>query len=99
MASNVIPMPGPGDYRRIQQRIKKLWTEGNTEITYHAQQRMKERRFDITDIQNVIRYGRIVEHSKPGTFWRYTLSGKAVDGDPLKCVVEINGNLIIVTVI
>ena len=60
---------------------------------------MSQREIDISDIQNVIRYGRIVEHSKPLDLWRYTILGKAVDGDRTKVVVEINGRLIIVTVI
>ncbi len=60
---------------------------------------MSQRQIDILDIQNVIRYGRIVEHSKPANLWRYTILGKAVDGAGMKVVVEINGSLIIVTVI
>jgi hypothetical protein len=31
--------------------------------------------------------------------WRYTILGKGVDGKTMKCVVEIDGNLIVVTVI
>jgi hypothetical protein len=54
---------------------------------------------DINDVAAVIRYGRIMEHSKPIQHWRYTILGKAVDGERVKCVVEINGKLIIVTVI
>jgi hypothetical protein len=95
----VVPPPRPDDYKRAIQRIKKLWNEGRTEIGLHAQSRMRERAIDVNDIQYVIRYGRIIEHSKPMTHWRYTILGKAVDGDAMKCVVEINGNLIVVTVI
>jgi Domain of unknown function (DUF4258) len=97
--ADVLPISNPGNYKLAHQRIRKLWNEGKTEIGIHAQRRMKERDIDMNDIQNVIRYGRIIEHSKPMTYWRYTLLGKAVDGETMKCVVEINGNLIIVTVI
>src|SRR5262245_60869090 len=97
--ARIYTMFGQDEYKRVHQRIKKLLEEGKTEITYHAQKRMKERNIDITDVQYVIRYGRITEHSKPMTFWRYTIVGKAVDGDGVKCVVEIDGSLIIVTVI
>ena len=97
--AQVLPMFNPADYKRAQLRIKKLWAEGLTTILPHAQQRMKERSVEITDIQNVIRYGRVVGHSKPMALWRYTIKGKAIDGDSLKIAVEINGGLIIVTVI
>ena len=54
----------------------------------------------MLDMQHVIRYGYVVEHSKPGQLWRYTVEGTSVDGEQVACVVEINGNLIsIVTVI
>ena len=97
--AQILSMLDPDDYKRAHQRIKKLWAESKTEITYHAQKRMKERNIDITDVQNVIRYGKVIEHSKPMTLWRYTISGASVDGKKMKCVVEIDGNLIIVTVI
>ena len=89
----------PRNYKLAHQRIKKLWNEGKTEITVHAQQRMKQREIDMLDIANVIRYGRITEHTRPKTCWRYSILGKAVDGERMRCVVEIDGNLIIVTVI
>jgi hypothetical protein len=89
----------PTNYKWAQQRIKKLWSDGKTEIRPHARLRMSQREIDILDIQNVIRYGRIVEHSRPQHLWRYAILGKAVDGAAIKVVVEINGSLIIVTVI
>lgn len=92
-------MSDPTNYKSALQRIKKLWSEGRTEIRHHAQLRMGQRAIEINDIQNVIRYGRIVEHSKPIELWRYTILGKAVDGARTKVVAEIDGKLIIVTVI
>jgi len=89
----------PTNYKWAHQRIKKLWSEGKTEIRTHAQLRMSQREIDMFDIQNVIRYGRIVEHSKPIELWRYGILGKAIDGARMKVVVEINGSLVIVTVI
>jgi len=94
-----VPLSDPTNYKWAHQRIKKLWSDGKTEIRPHAQLRMSQREIDILDIQNVIRYGRIVEHSKPLHLWRYAILGKAVDGAGMKVVVEINGSLIIVTVI
>jgi hypothetical protein len=97
--ADVLPLVDPGNYRLIHQRIKKLWNEGEVEPGIHAQQRMAERGIDMNDVQNVIRYGRIIEHNRPIRLWRYTILGKAVDGEKTKCVVEIDGKLIIVTVI
>jgi hypothetical protein len=57
------------------------------------------RRLDRNDLASMIRYGRVVEHSKPGQLWRYKVAGRTVDGEQASCVVEINGRLIIVTVI
>ena len=97
--ADVLPKSNSSNYKLAHQRIKKLWNDGYTEIGYHAQQRMKQRKLDMNDIANCVRYGRIIEHKKPMTYWRYTILGKGVDGKTMKCVVEINGNLIVVTVI
>lgn len=92
-------IPRPDDYKRALQRVKKLWNDGLTEFGYHAQRRMVQRQIDSTDVANCIKYGRIIEHSKPMTLWRYAVEGNSVDGERMKCIVEINGQLIIVTVI
>lgn len=89
----------PGDYKHAHQRIKQLHRDGKTEPGYHAQMRMTQREIDMNDVAHVIRYGRIIEHSKPMDHWRYTILGKAVDGDSMKCVLELNDILKIVTVI
>jgi energy-coupling factor transporter ATP-binding protein EcfA2 len=95
----MVPLQDPENYRRALQRIKRLWEEGKVLILSHAKGRMRKRGIDILDIQHVIRYGSVIEHSKPRNLWRYTLKGTSVDGDSIGCVVEIDGRLIIVTVI
>lgn len=95
----VIPLEDPQNYKIAFQRIKRLWNEGHVEILPHAQKRMTQRRLDTNDIQHIIRYGRIVEHSQPREFWRYNIAGTSVDGKKATCVVEVNDNLIIVTVV
>ena len=60
---------------------------------------MREDRLDSNDVQNVVRYGQIMEHSHPNAAWRYVLEGAAVDGAKVKVVVEINGILAIVTTV
>jgi|SRR5215813_8923839 len=97
--AEVVPFDDPEDYRRVHQRIKRLWESGEVEIWVHAQQRMKADGVDTNDLAHVVKYGRITEHSHPNLNWRYTLQGQAVDGNRIKVVVEINGNLAIVTVV
>jgi hypothetical protein len=96
--AQVVPFEAPENYRRVERRIKTLWESGHTEISVHAQERMKLRNLDMPDVQNVIRYGRVVDHSKPANLWRYVIEGKSVDGKKTSVVVEINGALTIVTV-
>jgi hypothetical protein len=55
--ADVLPMSNPSNYKLAHQRIKRLWNEGNTEIGYHAQQRMKQRKLDMNDIANCILMG------------------------------------------
>jgi hypothetical protein len=44
----------------------------------------------MLDIENVIKYGQVVDHSCHKEAWRYVLHGKCVEGQSLKCVVEIS---------
>ena len=87
----------PGDYKGAQFRIKKLWNEGLFRIIPHAEERMLQNQLDTNDIQHLIRYGNITSHSKPMNLWRYTIDGNSVDGQKMRCVVEINGTLIFVS--
>ena len=95
----VIPLHDPQDLRRVLQRIRKLWADGEVVILPHAQTRMRERGIDTPDIQHVIRYGQIIKICRPKILWRYTLQGKSVEGRRIACVIEITGRLLIVTVI
>lgn len=85
--------------RQAMERVRTLWKEGVVEILPHAQERMRQRRLDRNDLASIIRYGRVVEHSKPGQVWRYKVTGQTVDREQASCVVEMNGSLMIVTVI
>lgn len=87
----------PTNYRQAHFRIKQLWRSGKVVFWTHANLRMGQRFIDRADIENVIVYGRIVEHGKPGGRWRYALLGKAIDGERAKVIVEINGELAIVS--
>jgi hypothetical protein len=76
-----------------------MWKAGAVVWTSHAEARMKTRKIEMTDIQHLVRYGRVTEHSRPRFKWRYKIEGTSVDGESLRCLVEINGHLVIVTVL
>lgn len=95
----VLPFEDPTNYKVIKRRILRLWDEGYVEIPGHAQEWITKQDLDSNDLQHVFRYGRVTEHSRPKDLWRYKIEGTSVDGTKMACVVEIDGNLIIVTVI
>lgn len=94
---DVVPLQKPDDYVRALKRIRKLWEESEVEFLPHAKKQMAKRGLQVSDARHVIRYGRVIEHSKPGEFWRYTIQGPLLDGGQARCVVEVNHHLIIVT--
>lgn len=94
--AKAVPLKDPTNYRRVHERIKALWETGN--FIPHAEGRMRTRKLEVTDIQHVIKTGRIVEHSKPGELWRYKIEGLSVDGKKIACVVEINDALEVIAV-
>jgi hypothetical protein len=63
--------------------------------------RMLENGLDATDVQQVIGTGRIVDHSlgKGQVLWRYVFEGNTVDGAGVRVVIEVNGKVIVVTVV
>ena len=97
--ADVVPLIDPKDYARVHARIRRLWDKGSTQIIGHAAKRMRERDIDIGDVRQVIRCGVVVEHSQPKDLWRYVIEGRTSDGDRLRVVVEVNGHLLVVTVV
>jgi hypothetical protein len=91
----VLPFLSPADcanYAVVHRRIKHLWNHGDFEPLAHLVERMVKRKLDMNDVQNVIRYGKITEHSKPMDLWRYTVLGKCVEGQPVKCILELDAD-------
>lgn len=95
----LVPLHDPQDTKRAIRRIRRLWNDGAVEIHGHAADRMLERGIDVHDIKSIIEGGRITEISRPMTLWRYKVTGKTVDGLRAACIVEIDGGLIILTVV
>ena len=95
----IVALYDPQDRKRALKRIRRLWNEGSVEILQHAQDRMAERSLDIHDIHQIIEHGQITQISRPHDLWRYKISGRSVENKRAACIVEINGRLVIVTVV
>ena len=85
--------------RLAKETIRRLWAEGAVTWTHHAQVRLVDRNLGMLDVAHCLRYARVTATSHPGRVWRYAVDGTTVDRRRMRCVVEIVGNLIIVTVI
>ncbi len=95
----IVLLHDPQDKARVLKRIKRLWKEGSVEFSGHAILRMQDRDLDVHDIRNIIDSGWISEISQPHGRWRYKICGKSVEGNSAACVVEVNGKLVLITVL
>jgi hypothetical protein len=101
MGAVVVLENRPLSDKQAMERIRRLWREGEMEWTAHAEQRLRERGLDLLDVENIIKYGRVVGNSRPdpGGGWRYEVRGDTVEHKRARCVVEPGRKLVIVTVI
>ena len=83
----------------VTRRIRRLLDQGDLEIKPHARQRMIERKYLIGDVENVLRLGIVVSHSFERGAWRWKVRGVTVERKRATCIVEIDGLLIVVTII
>lgn len=83
----------PLSHGQAKTHIRQLWETGYVTWTTHAQNRMKQRHLSMSDIEYIVRYGYVTEHSHPGRYWRYKFVGKTVEGESLACVIEIQENV------
>ena len=61
--------------RRAIERIRLLEKDVGIVLTSHARQRLTQRKLSRRDIRHCLKYGRVVEHSKPSHLWRYKVQG------------------------
>jgi hypothetical protein len=80
-------------------RIRTLWREGSVTWLPHAEERLFERGLNILDVEHLVRYGRVVENSRPGGVWRYKIKGRTVEGKTASAVFEPNGDLLTVVTV
>lgn len=85
----------PLTYSGAMRRIKALWADGRFTWLPHAERRLMERGLDVTDIEVMVRYGKVVESSRPGTVWRYKVEGSTAEGKKGAVVFELEGDLLI----
>jgi hypothetical protein len=95
----VVSIEDPSNYEVVSRRLRRLLAQGDYEIRGHARQRMRERDYLVGDIVNLLRLGIIVSHSFVNGAWRRKVRGRTVEGKKARCIVEIDGLLIVVTVI
>lgn len=96
-----LPFRDPSNYGQVLRTIRRLWDEGTVEYHVHAIRAMQQSGLTAQDVEHVIQNGSIIEHNKPRDDWRWKIQGGCVDGHTVSCVVqiEINGGLLIITVI
>jgi hypothetical protein len=93
------PLRDPGDYPSIHRRIKRLLEAGSFIITPYAQRRMAQRGIDLLDVLHILEHGSIVGRDRRGEQWRWCVQGGTVAGVTASCVVALEEQVIVVTVL
>lgn len=86
------------EFEAALEEIRTLWNNGAVFILPHARLRMQERGIDELDLQHIIQTGRVVEEQLVRGNSRFKVAGRVVEGNAGACVVEIEGSLLVVTV-
>jgi len=95
----VVPIDDPSNYEIVTRRIRRLLAQGDLEIRPHARQRMDDRKYLVGDVMHVLRLGTVVSHRFEKGTWRWKVRGVTVERKSAQCIVEIDGLLIVVTMI
>ena len=95
----VVSIEEPSNYDAVSRRLKRLLASGDYEIKPHARQRMLERSYLVGDVENVLRFGIIVSHRFVESVCRWKVRGQTVERKTATCIVEIDGILIVVTIV
>lgn len=85
----------------LKKRLREAVEEGSFAIVQHALDRMVQRGFITSDVRRVLRSG-VHDPRKDavvGGIWRYRIAGKTVDGRDIGLAVEVDGTVVVVTVI
>ena len=85
----------------LKRRLRQAVEADSFVIVQHALDRMAERGFITADVRRALRSG-THDPSKDavvGGAWRYRIRGKTIDGRVIGLAVEVEGIVIVVTVI
>lgn len=69
-------------------------------LTSHVRSRMRERRFTTDDVLRVLRNGLVgasPEWDEPTQSWKYAISYRDLDGEPLTLVIAITDQITVIT--
>jgi hypothetical protein len=86
----------------VRKFLDKCLTSDKISTTKHARQQMAQRRFDILDARNVIRYGEIrdIAYNEEHENHQVEIAGEDIDGDGFALVLALEieeGLTIIIT--
>src|SRR5262245_33860744 len=97
MPDGTSSLHGPLHPRHALQRIQLRWNEGSVTWRGHLERELANDKLEMTDVEHLVRRGRVTEWSRPGAHWRYKIEGLVLDGRRAACVVEVNGTLVLIT--
>lgn len=86
----------------IRRRLRQAVSDGVVRFTEHALSRMRSRDFTVLDVERVLKSGfhdQGRDTVQSSGVWRYRIEGKTIDGDSIKVAVEIEDEVVVVTVI
>jgi hypothetical protein len=82
------------NYVQALKKAKDCLASGSILPTKHFRERMAERQIGMSDVRHAINTGILTgqERDVKTGEWKYTLSGKTLDGEPIKVVFAITGD-------
>ena len=87
------------EYEAAHRTIRRLLNEDCLVISDHAWEQMKMRQIDDQDIWKVLTHGSVTGHRWEGNSCRYQVEGYDMEGLQTLCLVVIEDDAILVTVI
>ena len=93
---------GPLGPKKALERMRGLLESGEVVFLRHAVVRMTQRGISSQDVEFlVMKSGQVAagKTSMPGNDWRYVLEGRDIDGRRLRGIMELNGKLLVVSMI
>ena len=99
MATSLPKPPSPAEALALIQRL--LSEPDCLSLTHHLRQRSHERHVDVFDIRKVLETGCVTAESwdENRRNWKYRVSGRDTEGDPLTIIVVLEESAGVIKVI